>query len=345
MSDVEQILIGIDLGTSRTAVMSSLGNKSLMASVVGYPRDLIGVKLLGASRVVGDEAIKRRSYLDLYYPLEDGVLKEAGERDLEATTELIKHIVEMVKKDAATENPRMCGIIGVPARASSANKDHLLNMTKDILDVSLVVSEPFMVGYGQDLLLNTIIIDIGAGTTDICALKGTIPGMQDQVTLLKAGNYINDVLEAAIHQRYPEAQLTSHLVQDIKEKYAFVGEADESVVVSLRANGKPTSFDITDEVRTACESIVLEIVEQVKLLLKGFDPEVQQDALQNIVLAGGGSGIKGLGQMIANLLADYGDVQVAIVEDPEYAGSVGALKLATDLPPEYWSQLGDMIGA
>ena len=49
--------------------------------------------------------------------------------------------------------------------------------------------------------------------------------------------------------------------------------------------------------------------------------------------------------MIANLLADYGDVSVSIVEDTDFAGSIGALKLATDLPPEYWSQLGDMIGS
>jgi len=112
----------------------------------------------------------------------------------------------------------------------------------------------------------------------------------------------------------------------------------------LRAHGKPTNFDITEEVRTSCESIVLEIVEQVKYLLQGFDPEVQQQALQNIVLAGGGSGIKGLGDMISRLLAEYGEVNVSIVEDTDFSGSIGALKLATDLPPEYWSQLGDMIG-
>ncbi|MBF0266425.1 MAG: rod shape-determining protein [Gammaproteobacteria bacterium] len=345
MSEVEQILIGIDLGTSRTALMTNLGTKAMLASVVGYPRDLIGVKLLGAPRVVGDEALERRSYLDLYYPLEDGVLKEAGERDLEATTELIKHVVNIAKANATSPNPKVCGIIGVPARASSANKDHLLKMTQDILDISLVVSEPFMVGYGQDILLNSIIIDIGAGTTDICALKGKIPGNDDQVTLLKAGNFINEVLEAAIKQRYPEAQLTQHLVQTLKENHSFVGEAEEPIVVTLRCNGKPISFDITEEMKTACESVVLEIVEQVKNLLKGFDPEVQNDVLQNIVLAGGGARIKGLGQMIANLLTDFGDVSVSIVEDTDFAGSIGALKLATDLPPEYWSQLGDMIGA
>ncbi len=221
----------------------------------------------------------------------------------------------------------------------------LLSITKNIFDVTLVVSEPFMIGYGQDILLNSIVIDIGAGTTDICALKGAIPGSDDQVTLLKAGNHINDVLEATIKQRYPETQLTSHLVTEIKEKYAFVGDPDGAVIVTLRENGKPVSRDITDEVRTACESIVLEIVEQVKLLLKGFDPEVQQDVLQNIILAGGGSGIKGLGQMIANLMAEYGDVRVSIVDEPDFAGSAGALKLATDLPTDYWPELGDMVGS
>ena len=342
MADIGQVLLGIDLGTSRTAIMTNHNVKAMLASVVGYPRDLIGVKLLGAPKVIGDEAISRRSYLDLYYPLEDGVLKEAGERNLEATKELIKHVVDLARNSATT---RMCGIIGVPARASAANKDHLLKMAKEVLDVALVVSEPFMVGYGVDHLLNSIIIDIGAGTTDICALQGTIPGMSDQSTSLKAGNYINGVMEAAITQHYPEVQITKHMIQKIKEENSFVGEPQAPVVVNLRVNGKPTSFDITSEVRTACESIVADIVEQTEILLQRFSPEVQEQVLQNIILAGGGSSIRGLGAMIAEMLSEYGDAKVSVVEDPDYAGCVGALKLACDLPPEYWSQLGDMIGS
>ena len=46
-ADAGRVLLGVDLGTSRTAVMSSRGAKKMVPSVVGYPTDLIGVKLLG----------------------------------------------------------------------------------------------------------------------------------------------------------------------------------------------------------------------------------------------------------------------------------------------------------
>ena len=38
-----RLFLGIDLGTSHTAVMSSRGQKFLLKSVVGYPKDVIGL--------------------------------------------------------------------------------------------------------------------------------------------------------------------------------------------------------------------------------------------------------------------------------------------------------------
>ena len=43
---------------------------------------------------------------------------------------------------------------------------------------------------------------------------------------------------------------------------------------------------------------------------------------------------------IAAALRDYGDVRVRSVGDPAYAVCAGALKLAMELPPRYWEQLG-----
>ena len=48
--------------------------------------------------------------------------------------------------------------------------------------------------------------------------------------------------------------------------------------------------------------------------------------------------------MIAAALRDYGDVRVRSVGDPAYAVCAGALKLAMELPPRYWEQLGGVTG-
>lgn len=334
-----QLLLGIDLGTSRTAVMSNRDTKAMVRSVVGYPKDVIAVKLTGDEHIIGGEAIKKRSYMNLYYPLEDGVIKEASERDLEAARLLMKHAIDLADPRASDE---VCGIIGVPARASIANKELLLEIAKEFLDIAMVVSEPFMVAYSLDKLNSSIIVDIGAGTIDICAMKGTIPGDEDQVTVIKGGDYIDEILANMIVESYSEVQMTTHLSRSIKEKYAFVGEPSEKVFVTLRAGGKPSPFDVTDEIRTACETLVGAIVEQTQTLIMGFDPEDQEEALKNIYLAGGGSQIRGLEEAIAERMKDFGEVNVTRVDDPLFAGCAGALTLATDLPPMYWDQVGEM---
>jgi len=340
-SNANQLLLGIDLGTSRTAVMSNRGAKTMVSSVVGYPKDIIAIKLLGESHIIGGEAVEKRSYLDLYYPLQDGVLKEASERDLEAARLLIKHAVDLAEPRQRDE---VCGIIGVPARASIANKGHLLEIAKEYMELAMVVSEPFMVAYNMNKLKNSIVVDIGAGTIDMCAMKGTVPTADDQVTIIKGGDYIDELLEKAIIESYPGVQMTTHLARTIKERHAFVGEPSERVFARLREEGKPKSFDLTDEVRVACETIVADIVENLETLIQRFDPEDQDEAIRNIIVAGGGSQIKGLDVLITKSLGDYGDVQVQCVDDPEYAGCAGALKLSEDLPPKYWDQIGDLAG-
>ncbi|MBF0190508.1 MAG: rod shape-determining protein [Magnetococcales bacterium] len=335
------LLLGIDMGTARTAVVSNRQYRALVSSVVGYPRDIIGVKILNRTQVIGSEAIEMRSCLDLHYPLQDGVLKEASDKDLEAAQELLKHIIAL---SGPKPGDKICGIIGVPARASVSNKGQLLKIAGELMDIAMVVSEPFMVAYGLNTLNNAIVIDVGAGTIDLCALRGTVPGAENQLSILKGGNYIDRLLEAAIRDAYAGVQIDRYLAQAIKEQYAFVGEPQQRVVVPLRVNGKPAEVDVTDAVRVTCETIVVDIVENIKRMLPLFDPENQSAALANLILAGGGSRIRGLGAMIESQLRDYGQVKVTTVEDPEFAGADGALRLAMELPPEYWDQIGEKVG-
>ncbi|MEG3640739.1 MamK family actin-like protein [Magnetococcus sp. PR-3] len=337
----KQLFVGIDLGTSRTAIMTRRGVKTMVRSVVGYPKDIIGVKILNNTVVVGQEALDNQAYLNLYYPLADGVLKETSEKDEMAAKELLQYVINQAQPQG---DEQILGIVGVPARTSIYNKSQLLKITDELMNMSMVVSEPFMVAYGLDKLNNAIVIDIGAGTIDICAMKGTVPSDKDQITLLKGGNYVDEVFTHAIAESYPDVQITSYIAQKIKEKHGFVGEPTEEVVVNLRAGGKPMLHDVTRELRFACETVIPDILESVEKLVLSFDPENQQEALKNIILAGGGSNMIGLDAALSEGLKEYGKVNVSRVADPDFAGAAGALKLATELPTEYWNQVGDIVG-
>ncbi len=84
------------------------------------------------------------------------------------------------------------------------------------------------------------------------------------------------------------------MVRRFKEKHGFVGEPKRRVKVEVPVEGKATEFDITEEMRKACESAMPAIVETVISLIAGFDPEFQDNVRKNIIVAGGGSQLKGL---------------------------------------------------
>ena len=339
-NDDNTLLIGFDFGTSWTVVMSNRGHKERIRSVVGYPRDMIGVKLLGAPYLVGDAAFEKRSFVDLRAPLKDGVIREYVERDLEVARHLVSHVIESLSPRPDDE---VCVIVGSPARATNTSKDLLAQIFQEVVDEVQVLSEPFLVAYGYDSLVNNLVIDIGAGTIDLCALKGAMPGQNSQVTVNKAGNFVDEQLEALITEVYPDVQMNTHVARAIKEKSGYVGDAPSQITADLRANGRPVSYDVTQMVGQACEMLIPGIIEGIDQLIQSCPPEDQAEMLRNILVAGGGSRIIGIDTYIQAALVDYyGDVGVKCVDDPVYAVAKGALKLATELPPRYWEKLGNV---
>ncbi|MGK5094556.1 MamK family actin-like protein [Deltaproteobacteria bacterium TL4] len=334
--------IGIDLGTAKTALISERGIRTLMPSVVGYPRDIISTKLLNANKAIGEEALKNQSHLNLYYPIEHGVITENSEIDIEAAKDLLQHVLNLAQPEPGD---KLAVVIGTPSAASFSGREALLKLAKEMTDVTLVASQPFLVAYGMDRLSQTIVIDIGAGTTNICALTGSIPLPEDQVTLTKAGDSVDMVLRTLISEHHFGIQITQQFSKKIKEKFGFVGETEEPALVPFRENGRPRMIDVTKEVKAACETLITPIVENIQDLLLRFDPEDQGTALQNIFLAGNSAKIKGLDQALAEALAEYGEIHIRRVEDLDYAGCNGALKIATEFPIEHWNQIGDVIGS
>jgi rod shape-determining protein MreB len=110
-------------------------------------------------------------------------------------------------------------------------------------------------------------------------------------------------------------------------------------MVDFSIEGKAMTLDITDCVQRACESIVEPIVENVKVLIAGSNPEFHNEFRRNMVLAGGGSGIRGLGAMIERRLSDMGDVNVHVVDDPVRLGAMGGLRLSMEVPEDMWKNL------
>ena len=337
------LYLGIDLGTSRTSVAASNGQRVTLSSHVGYPKDVVSRKLLKKEVLFGDEAVHHRLSCNFYRPLAAGVLKLSNnktddvEGNMKAAADLIREIIRQARP---RKDELVYAVIGVPAQAAIHHKDAIVKAARESVDSVMLCSEPFSVAYGLDMLDDVLVIDIGAGTTDLCRMHGTMPEEADQLTNTFAGDYVDNMLMDLVKKAHPEAQFTIQMIKEIKERHASVSDNMIPATVELPVNGKPTTFDITKEMRTACNSIVKPMVEGLGNLIATFDPEFQQRLKNRVLLAGGGSMIKGLDVAIElEMQKRLGSGKVMRIEEPVYGGANGALKIAHDMPAEYWDKL------
>jgi rod shape-determining protein MreB len=341
MSAKEKYLsVGIDLGTSQSAISTSNGGHFVVDSYVGWPIDMVARKVVKKAVLIGAEAIENRSLLDLHRPLEQGLIKEGSEKDIAAVKEILGHLIgRAVEAGGEEKDHRVRAVVGVPAETLRVNKQQLRQVMKGMVDGLIIVSEPFAVAYGLEALLHTMIIDIGAGTTDFCVMKGHYPTEEDQRTLTRAGDSVDDLLGKLISERHPGIQFSQHMVRSWKEEFGFVGEQKEKVVVSAPSQGKAQKVDITEEMRLACESLLAPFSETMLDLLAAVEPEYQERVRKNVILSGRGSRIRGLAGALEKTLAEVGGGKVTIVEDPVFAGSNGGLAIALDADESDWEKL------
>jgi rod shape-determining protein MreB len=317
---------------------------------VGWPKDHVARRMLGRDVVFGKDVMEQRLALQVIRPFEKGVLKYVAHQDAgvsedkvvqykEAASLLVQHAVSLT---CPPQGARIHGVIGAPARASVENKQVLLEAAAKTFDTVAVVSEPFAVAYGMNCLTDALVVDIGAGTIDICPMYGTFPCEQDQLTMPVGGDAVDEEFSRLLRDKYPDLQLSSNMARQIKEKHGCVHDVVGKAQVTLPIAGKPQSIDVTEPLREACKILAQPIVKGIQDTIARFDPEFQDRLRKNIVLCGGGSQLKGLDTLIEAALQDYGGGRVTRVGDAVFAGAFGALKLAMGMPPEYWSHLKNL---
>ena len=178
---------------------------------------------------------------------------EEHDKNLKAAQLLVKHLVDLADPG---RDDLLFAVVGVPSNASKKNKQGILDACKEVLDAVMIVSEPFTVAYGMGRMSDVLVIDIGAGTTDLCRMHGTVPGEDDEISYALAGDSVDQKLFELIMDKYPKAQLTQNMCKTFKEQYGFVSDANDKVEVMIPVDGTPTPHDITQEIKQACEILI-----------------------------------------------------------------------------------------
>jgi len=350
----ETILVGLDWGTNSSCVMAAttenteLLTNEIIPSVVGYAKEGLLEGILPSDKTVlfGQEALKYRIYCQLVRPLRNGVIDE-----VKSATDYAQHL-----KERLPEGSEFRAVIGVPARADEEARENVRTAIKGVFDKIILIPEPFLAALGYrdesrlgeedyiDPVNNSLFVDIGAGSSDLCLVQGYYPQAEDQISIPYAGDAVDAELGKEILQKYPDSDLSIHSVIEIKEKHSYAGESNEDISIKKVIGGKPRELSIGYELGQCTLTLVDLIFEGIKQEVAKANPDSVEELLQNIVLTGGGSQIKNIANVLQKLLEDEGyeqpKVRIIGADYKEFVAK-GAMKAARAAKERQWQTLID----
>lgn len=347
-------LVGFDWGTNKSCIYSAQvgsedkANEFTVPTVVGYANDGIVENLLpnNARILFGAEALKHRLHLRLVQPMIDGVID-----DLSAAKDFAKHVRAQMQSSPDSE---LRAVIGLPANAERSARENLRQAVSGVFDRVILVPEPFLAALGYrdearlgsgayvDPVQNSLFVDIGGGTTDVCLVQGYFPLPEDQVSMTFAGDKLDAMFNEAIRKTYPDCSLSTLKVREIKEQHSYVGKLDQPIIVNALVGGKMRKLDLGQQIGDVCNELLHRIFEAVKLLIGRASSDSVTELLQNIIITGGGSRIKNIDTELQRMLAEegYEQPQVRVVgENYKQFVASGALKAARQAKESQWQQL------
>ncbi len=310
--------LAIDLGTATTLVfVKGRGIVLCEPSVVAIQR--------GTSRVlaVGDEA-KRMigrtpGNIAAIRPLKDGVIA-----DFEVTEAMLRYFI---KKAQPRKLNKPLVVVAIPSGITEVEKRAVRDsaLRAGAREVFLV-EEPKAAAIGVGLPIHepggNMIIDIGGGTTEMAILS--LDGVVVSRSIRVAGDEMNSVIIEHLRKAY-NLMIGERSSEEIKIRIGSAYPLDQELTMEVRGRdlvtGLPKTVTVTsEEVREALSEPVREIVEATRQTLERTPPELSADLVdRGIVMAGGGSQLRGLDLLIA----EETGLPVHVAENPVTAVALG----------------------
>ena len=348
------LLAGLDFGTSTSCLKAvyagsgELVTNEIVPTVVGYAREGIVENLLpGNARVLfGQQALKHRVYLRMLTPLQNGVIE-----DLAAAQDFARHLRQLLSPPPDVE---VRAVVGVPAAADRTARENLTAALAGLFHRIVLIPEPFLAALGcrdesrlsdpayVDPVRNSLFVDIGAGTTDVCLVQGYHPGPNEQVSSAFAGDEVDHLLQEAIRRQHADADLSLPRIRQLKEECSFVGQVEAPVTTTVVLGGKARKLDCTEAVAQACQRLLREVFELVKVAIGRSSTDTVEELLGNIILTGGGSLVRNLAPELQRLLLEDGYEKPRVqTVGPGYKELVakGALVAARQAKEGQWQAL------
>jgi rod shape-determining protein MreB and related proteins len=306
--------IGIDLGTANTLVyVKGKGIVINEPSVVAINKKTGQVLAIGreAKRMVG----KTPGNIVAMRPLVDGVVS-----DFEVTEQMLKYFIDKIHKGSLRMFARPRVLIGIPSEVTEVEKRAVVDATINAgAREAYLIDEPMAAAIGARLPVQeaagNMVVDIGGGTTDIAIIS--LGGIVVSRNLRIAGDEMNEDIIRYCRDEF-NLLVGEKTAEDVKIAIGSAYPQKEKMKMSVRGRdlvtGLPKEVLINDEqAREALSHSIRVIINNIKTAIEETPPELLADIMQKgIILAGGGSLIRGLDLAVANQT----EMPVRMMEDP-----------------------------
>jgi rod shape-determining protein MreB len=356
-SATDTLLVGLDWGTNISCLMaaprdsadSTVTFKEQIPTIVGYAAENVLHRVLpGDAKILfGNDVLKHKLYLTTIRPLKGGVIE-----DIPSARQFAQHLRDRL----GAGDREVRAVIGMPASSDMSAREDARAAVQGVFHKVIFVPEPFLAALGYrdearlgeskytDPVMNSLYIDIGAGSTDVCLVQGHYPTIEDQLSAPFAGDAVDQIILDGILAAYPDSGLSLAKVREIKEKHSFVLAQDAATpaIATVTIGGKLRKLDVTEQVGAGCEALLNKTFGMARDLIARAEPDSVSELLQNVIVTGGGSLIKGFGVALQTKLLEEGfenpRVRVLGENYKDYVAR-GALKAARQAKDRQWQTL------
>ena len=315
--------VGIDLGSSKTVIFSSSKVVLEVPNVVTVDSDSWEVVYTGekAKQTLG----RTPESMQTVFPIEHGVISDY---------DLAEYMLKEYMGEAFGNKimrPRIMATL--PAGLTELQHHSLSNVLESAGGRNITVIEsPLAIAFGLGLDFSTphgsLIVDIGAGTTDVAVIS---MGDISVCNSFKTASYDIDAQIMRYVRKEFNIEIGQLTAESIKIKVGTAVERDVEIAVIAKGRnvftGLPESFEITSsEVYEAIRDTIDTICNAIREVLNKTDPDLVADIMADgMYLAGGGSQLLGFPQKIS----EYLGIEVHHLSDPAHSvvrGAAVALK-------------------
>lgn len=319
--------VGIDLGTANTLIYIA-GKGTVLAEPSVVAIDLTTGKLAAAGKEAHRMLGRTPGNIRTIRPLRDGVIA-----DFDATEEMIKSFIKKGNEGQRFMAPRL--VAGIPSGVTGVERRALRDAALVGAREVYLIDEPMAAAIGAGLPVTepvgTMIVDIGGGTTEVAVIS--LCGVVISESLRVAGDEFDEAIRRYM-KKVHSLQIGERTAEEAKICLASAFPSDENDALTLEVrglhmvSGLPHTVTISSgEVREALGESLVTIVDLIKKTLELTPPELASDiAERGIMLAGGGSRLKG----ISDLIAHETGIPAHIAENPLECVVLGCARVLED---------------